>query len=559
MRKVVKTSSGTFLPPVYPDSLIVDEVPTQGSFNAVSSDGVAKAVIQAGAELPTRGTTDTGKVLTVANSDGDLAWSAPETVTVDQVYDSTSANAQSGVAVASAVSGKQDTISDLSTIRSGAALGATAVQPSSLATVATTGSYNDLTNKPSIPAAVTVDQVYDSTSTNAQSGVAVSGALATVNQVPASTSADATKVLTVNAQGAAEWAAAQGGGSSYTAGAGIDISAQDEISAKIDNSTLTTDEITTSTATFSTQLSTGYDASLYDTRIYTSMLNRDTKVYTFQIPSGGLQLGSGITSGNIYPVLRASNSTDHGVLRINKKLDATFDSNTSRYTITGGQTFNVCFDSSSPYYPVGVSVEYGLSRYYYLTFAPFTDAQIADQLIPEQFAGADSSSATIAFDYKASGTILSVNTDVVQPKLTAGAGIVLTESNEISVFEGEEVPITSTTSSAYSLGGKLNYNHLRICFHEYTGYSNNGHLVKDVYSDRPFNMVNQIDLSDFYYGHLGTTVFTVTNGGANPDTINIIASYFNSVSGGDVSALPDSSWVIDRIIGFNDSPFVSQS
>ena len=48
---------------------------------------------------------------------------------------------------------KQDTISDLSTIRAGAALGATAVQPASLATVATSGSYNDLSNKPTIPAA----------------------------------------------------------------------------------------------------------------------------------------------------------------------------------------------------------------------------------------------------------------------------------------------------------------------------------------------------------------------------------------------------------------------
>ena len=246
MRKVVKTSSGTFLPPVFPDSLIIDEVPTQGSFNAVSSDGVAKAVIQAGAELPTRGTTDTGKVLTVANSDGDLVWSAPSEVTVDQVYDSTSENAQSGVAVASAVSGKQDTISDLSTIRSGAALGATAVQPGSLATVATSGSYtdlsnkptipaaqvnadwnsssgvseilnkpslatvatsgsyNDLTNKPTIPAAVTVDQSYNASSTNAQSGVAVAQAIASVPSA------------------------------SYTAGDGIDIT-NDTISAKIGN------------------------------------------------------------------------------------------------------------------------------------------------------------------------------------------------------------------------------------------------------------------------------------------------------------------------------------
>lgn len=64
------------------------------------------------------------------------------------------------------LAGKQDTISDLATIRSGAAAGATAVQPSDLATVATSGSYNDLQNKPTIPAA----QV--NSDWNANSGVA---------------------------------------------------------------------------------------------------------------------------------------------------------------------------------------------------------------------------------------------------------------------------------------------------------------------------------------------------------------------------------------------------
>jgi hypothetical protein len=142
--------------------------------------------------------------------------SIPAAVTVDQVYSASSTNAQSGVAVASAVAGKQDTINDLAAIRSGAEAGATAVQPGSLATVATTGSYADLSNKPSIPAAQvnsdwnavsgvtqilnkpnlatvattgsysdlsnkptipTVDQNYNAASANAQSGVAVAGAI----------------------------------------------------------------------------------------------------------------------------------------------------------------------------------------------------------------------------------------------------------------------------------------------------------------------------------------------------------------------------------------------
>ena len=49
------------------------------------------------------------------------------------------------------------------------------VEASDLATVATSGSYNDLSNKPTIP---TVDQTFDGTSANAQSGVAIAGALA---------------------------------------------------------------------------------------------------------------------------------------------------------------------------------------------------------------------------------------------------------------------------------------------------------------------------------------------------------------------------------------------
>lgn len=58
-----------------------------------------------------------------------------------------------GAELTAGLATKQDTISDLATIRSGAAEGATAVQPGDLATVATTGSYGDLVDKPTIPAA----------------------------------------------------------------------------------------------------------------------------------------------------------------------------------------------------------------------------------------------------------------------------------------------------------------------------------------------------------------------------------------------------------------------
>lgn len=49
-----------------------------------------------------------------------------------------------------------------------------------LSTVATTGSYNDLSDKPTIPPGVVVDQTYDATSADAQSGKAVAEAIATV-------------------------------------------------------------------------------------------------------------------------------------------------------------------------------------------------------------------------------------------------------------------------------------------------------------------------------------------------------------------------------------------
>lgn len=85
--------------------------------------------------------------------------------------------------------------------------------------------------------AVTVDQTYNALSENPQSGTAVSGAIATIKQVPASTASDSSKVLTVNASGNPEWQTAQGGGSSYTAGDGIDIT-NNEISVNADDETL---------------------------------------------------------------------------------------------------------------------------------------------------------------------------------------------------------------------------------------------------------------------------------------------------------------------------------
>ena len=201
-----------------------DKTAWNGKQDAISDLSTIRSGAAAGATA-----VQPGDLATVASTGAYSDLSGTPTIpVVDQTYNASSANAQSGVAVAGAISGKQDTISDLATIRSGAAAGATAVQPGDLATVATTGAYSDLSGTP------TVDQTYSAASTNAQSGVAVAQAVAGVNAVPASTSSDADKVLTVDAQGVPGWANAQ---APISAGNGVDIT-NNVVSAKVDGTSV---------------------------------------------------------------------------------------------------------------------------------------------------------------------------------------------------------------------------------------------------------------------------------------------------------------------------------
>lgn len=98
------------------------------------------------------GSTVEDAINSIQGSSGGIATETDPVFLASPAASITEANKQ-------AWSNKQDAISDLTNIRNGAAKGATAVQPSSLATVATSGSYNDLSNKPTIPSAVTESTV----------------------------------------------------------------------------------------------------------------------------------------------------------------------------------------------------------------------------------------------------------------------------------------------------------------------------------------------------------------------------------------------------------------
>ena len=173
-----------------------------------------------GSGLPPSTSEDAGKVLKV-NSEGVPGWGEDAMATVDQTYDDTSTHAQSGIAVAQAISNIPSVTVDQTygasstNAQSGVAV---AEAISGVKQVPSVGSsdnnkvlkatYSGGTGSYSwedAPATVTVDQTYNASSTNPQSGTAVAGAIATVNQVPASTSSDVNKVLKVNAQGTPEW------------------------------------------------------------------------------------------------------------------------------------------------------------------------------------------------------------------------------------------------------------------------------------------------------------------------------------------------------------------
>lgn len=78
LTKILNDENKTFRP-VLTDKLVLDTKPTVGSFNGVTSDGVARAVAGASGEVPAVEEGDNGKILTAIYDEGGAAveWAAP--------------------------------------------------------------------------------------------------------------------------------------------------------------------------------------------------------------------------------------------------------------------------------------------------------------------------------------------------------------------------------------------------------------------------------------------------------------------------------------------------
>ena len=186
-------------------------------------------------------------------------------------------------------------------------------------------------NKPTIPPSSVVDQTYNPSSTNAQSGTAVAGAISGVNQVPSSTSGDSGKVLTVDSQGNPEWADVQ---APISAGTGIDITNDTvsvdftEVQAKLeagDNITIVNNVIS---ATAAPQLNADWDAT---SGVQEILHKPDLSQYATQTDLAGKQdtltAGSNITivndviSATAAPQVNADWDATSGVAEILHKPD----------------------------------------------------------------------------------------------------------------------------------------------------------------------------------------------------------------------------------------------
>ena len=172
--------------------------------------------------VPSSSASDAGKVLAV-DSNGDPSWVTPSGGTLYTEGNGIEISDQNVVSIDTTVVATKSDISGLQgELTAGTGIDITNNTISVDTTVIAT--------KSEVP---TVDTVYDASSTNAQAGTAVASAISTavsgIEQVPSSSSADSGKVLTVDSNGDPSWVTPSGG-TQYSAGNGINISAQNAIS-----------------------------------------------------------------------------------------------------------------------------------------------------------------------------------------------------------------------------------------------------------------------------------------------------------------------------------------
>lgn len=113
-------------------SVTVDSALSSTSTNPVQNKVINAALNGKQATLVGSGTGQNIKTINNQNILGSGNIDAGSLVTIDSALSTTSTNPVQNKVINTALGGKQDTISDLATIRSGAAAGATAVQPSAL-------------------------------------------------------------------------------------------------------------------------------------------------------------------------------------------------------------------------------------------------------------------------------------------------------------------------------------------------------------------------------------------------------------------------------------------
>ena len=226
----------------------VDQTYDGTSTNAQSGTAVASALSGLSFdEVPQVGSGDDGKVLKASYSGGAGSYSWDTDSGEANVIEAITVNSES-----TTISSKTVNIPAATASTSGVGGASGVMTPSDKEKLdglvsnvqsdwnAASGTAAEILNKPTIPS---VDQTYDSSSTNAQSGTAVASAISGIADVPAVGSSDNGKVLKATYSGGAgsySWQpeSGGGGGGTYMAGDGIDISAQDVISVKTDGSTI---------------------------------------------------------------------------------------------------------------------------------------------------------------------------------------------------------------------------------------------------------------------------------------------------------------------------------